>query len=388
MVDVDDAIEAATLLLAKDLLSRRSLTPDDAGCVELLASRLKTLGFQCERIDRNGVSNLWARHGAKAPLVCFAGHVDVVPSGPEERWTSDPFTPTLRDGNLYARGATDMKGPLSAAFTAIERIVEKHPNHAGSIALLLTSDEEGTATDGTRAVVETLRARGEAIDQCVVVESTSLERLGDGIKNGRRGSLNGTLTVRGQQCHIAYPHLGRNPIHMGAPALAALAATEWDQGDDYFPPTSFQISNISAGTGATNVVPGTMTVVFNFRFAPTSTVESLKSRVGGVLKQHQLDYGIEWSISALPFLTPRGPLVEVMSDVIRSITGVVPQLSTGGGTSDARFLATIAREVIEFGPINESMHKVDEHIRLADLAPLSRIYETTLERLLESSSSA
>lgn len=379
---MDTGIHHTTLALARDLLSRRSLTPDDGGCIEMLSARLKASGFTCERMDRNGVINLWARRGTSCPLVCFAGHVDVVPTGPLEQWASDPFTPTEREGRLFARGATDMKGPLAAAVTAIERVAARHPGHSGSIALLVTSDEEGAALDGTVAVVETLKARGESIDQCLVVESTSLERLGDGIKNGRRGSLNGTLTVRGLQSHIAYPHLGRNPIHLAAPALAELTTTQWDAGNEYFPPTTFQISNIRAGTGANNVVPGSMTVIFNFRFAPASTVDSLKARVVEILDRHRLEYSIDWSVSGLPFLTPRGPLVSVVSDAIRSVTGVSPDLSTGGGTSDARFIATIAREVLEFGPLNHSMHQVNEHILLADLEPLSRIYEQILERLL------
>jgi succinyl-diaminopimelate desuccinylase len=317
-------------------------------------------------------------------VVCFAGHVDVVPPGPLEQWASDPFTPTERSGNLYARGAADMKGPLAAALTAVERVAVRRPDHPGSIAVLLTSDEEGAAVDGTAAAVEQLRGRGEAIDQCIVVESTSVAALGDAMKHGRRGSLNGVLTVRGRQCHIAYPHLGRNPIHLAAPALAELVATTWDAGDEHFPPTSFQISNIHAGTGANNVVPGTLTLLFNLRFSPASTVDSLKARVHAMLDRHALDYAIEWSVSALPFLTPRGPLVDTLSDVVRSVTGQAPELSTAGGTSDARFLATLAREIVEFGPVNASMHQADEHIRLADLAPLSRIYEAVLERLLGS----
>jgi succinyl-diaminopimelate desuccinylase len=377
-----DTTHNATLALARDLLSRRSLTPDDAGCVDLLATRLGALGFVCERMDRNGVVNLWARRGREAPLVCFAGHVDVVPSGPVEQWTSDPFTPTERDGKLFARGATDMKGPLAAAVTAVERLVGAHPDHPGSISVLVTSDEEGVAVDGTVAVVETLRARGESIDQCLVVESTSIDRLGDEIKNGRRGSLNGILTIRGLQSHIAYPHLGRNPIHMAAPALAELAGVQWDTGNDYFPPTSFQMSNIHAGTGANNVVPGSLSVMFNFRFSPASTVDALQARVREILDRHRLDYTIEWSVSGQPFLTPRGSLVGILSDAIRSVTGLTPALSTAGGTSDARFIATVAGEVLEFGPLNQSMHQIDEHIRIADLAPLSRIYEHALARLL------
>jgi succinyl-diaminopimelate desuccinylase len=377
-----DAIHDETLALAKDLLSRRSVTPDDAGCLDVVARRLTALGFVCERIDRGGVGNLWARHGASRPLVCVTGHVDVVPPGPLDAWTTDPFTPTERDGHLYARGECDMKGALAAALTAAERLVRTQPHHQGSVAVLLTSDEEGVATDGTVAVVDALRARGETIDQCIVTEPTSTAVLGDTIKNGRRGSLNGTLTVRGQQCHIAYPHLGRNPIHLVAPALAELAGIEWDRGNEYFPPTSFQFSNISAGTGAVNVVPGVLTALFNFRFAPTSTVEGLTARVHEVLRRHRLDADVEWTVAALPFLTERGPLVEHLIEVVRHDTGVVPVLSTDGGTSDARFIATIAREVVEFGPSNATAHKVDEHIRLADLAPLSRIYESVLRRLL------
>ncbi len=371
-----------TLALAKALLSRRSLTPDDGGCVDLIASRLRPRGFICERFDRNGVINLWARRGVAAPVVCFAGHVDVVPPGPVERWTSDPFTPTEREGYLFARGAADMKGPLAAAVTAIERLVDRCPDHLGSVALLLTSDEEGAATDGTVAVVEALRARGERIDHGLVVESTCTERLGDGIKNGRRGSLNGVLTVRGQQCHIAYPQLGRNPVHLAAPAIMALIGERWDEGNEYFPPTSFQISNVHAGTGADNVIPGAMNVVFNFRFSPASSVERLKSRVAAILEHHGVEYDVEWRVSGLPFLTPRGALVEVVSAAVREVTGVTPELSTNGGTSDARFIALVANEVIEFGPVNQSIHKVDEHIRIDDLPPLSRIYEIVLERLL------
>lgn len=371
-----------TLALARELLSRRSLTPDDGGCLDLIVGRLEPLGFRCERLDRKGVRNLWARRGTASPLVCMAGHLDVVPPGPVEQWTAEPFTPVERDGLLYARGATDMKGPLAAAITAVERYVAAHPSHGGSIALLLTSDEEGAGTDGTVAVVEALQQRAETIDQCIVTEPTSVEQLGDMVKNGRRGSLNGTLTVRGKQCHIAYPHLGRNPIHLAAPALAELVAREWDRGNEYFQPTSFQVSNIHAGTGAPNVVPGALTVMFNFRFSPESTQEALKSGVTQVLDRHGVDYAIEWQEIGQPFITARGPLVDRLSAIVREETGVTPELSTSGGTSDARFIARIAREVVEFGPVNASMHQVDEHIRIADLAPLSRIYERTLERLL------
>jgi len=371
-----------TLELAKDLLSRRSITPADAGCLDAVADRLAPAGFRTERIDRGGVCNLWARRGTGAPLVCIAGHVDVVPPGPLDAWTNDPFTPTERFGRLYARGATDMKGAIAAAVTAIERFVSHYPGHPGSIAVLLTSDEEGVATDGTVAVVEALHARGESIDYCVVTEPTSAEQLGDTLKNGRRGSLNGTLTVRGVQCHVAYPQRGRNAIHLAAPALADLVATEWDRGNEYFPPTSFQISNVNAGTGAVNVAPGALTALFNFRFAPVSTVDALQTRTEDVLRRHGLDYAVEWTVAAMPFLTPHGALVDVLTESVRAVTGVTPALSTDGGTSDARFLAAIAREVAEFGPLNASAHAVDEHIRLADLGPLSLIYEGALERLL------
>ena len=380
---MSNPIHDTTLALAKELLSRPSLTPDDAGCFAVIESRLRALGFVCERLDQGSVRNLWATHGDGHPVVCFAGHVDVVPPGPVEQWQSDPFTPTERDGFLYARGAADMKGPLAAAVTAIERVVAGRQSVPGTVALLLTSDEEGVAVDGTAAVVRILRERGASIDHSVVVESTSIDRLGDGIKNGRRGSLNGTLTVRGLQCHIAYPHLGRNPIHLAAPALVELCAKTWDSGNEYFPPTSFQVSNIHAGTGATNVIPGSLSVMFNFRFSPESTVETLTAAVGEVLDRHGLDYTLEWTVSGLPFLTPRGRLVDVLSGAIQAETGLVPELSTGGGTSDARFIANVAREVVEFGAVNQSMHKIDEHIRIADLAPLSRIYEQTLLRLMQ-----
>lgn len=371
-----------TLALAKELLSRKSLTPDDGGCLDAIAKRLEPRGFVCERIDRGDVKNLWARRGKAAPVVCFAGHLDVVPAGPVEKWASDPFTPTERDGFLYARGAADMKGPLAAAVTAVERYVDANPKHTGSIALLLTSDEEGAGVDGTVKVVEALQQRHEPIDRCIVVEPTSVGQLGDMMKNGRRGSLNGTLTVRGVQCHIAYPHLGRNPIHEAAPALAELTAKQWDAGNQYFQPTSFQVSNINAGTGATNVIPGALTVMFNFRFSPESTVEGLQAGVNDVLRRHKLDYDIAWSVIGQAFMTPRGPLVDALARVVYGETGVTPELSTSGGTSDARFIAAIAKEVVEFGPVNTSMHQVDEHIRIADLAPLSRIYETALAELL------
>jgi succinyl-diaminopimelate desuccinylase len=376
------AVHDSTLALATELLSRPSLTPDDGGCLAILEGRLAPLGFQCERIDRGGVRNLWARRGRTGPVVCFAGHLDVVPPGPTDRWTTQPFTPTQRDGFLYARGAADMKGPLAAALTAVERVASDVGTDRGSLAVLLTSDEGGLATDGTTAVVDALKRRDERIDYCIVTESTSVERMGDTIKNGRRGSLNGTLTIRGVQCHIAYPDLGRNPIHLAAPALAELTSTNWDSGNEYFSPTSFQISNVHAGTGATNVIPGEMSVLFNFRFSPASTADALKARVRDVLDRHGVDYTLEWALVGEPFLTPRGQLVELLTSIIYGETGVTPELSTSGGTSDARFIAAIAREVVEFGPVNASMHQIDEHIRIADLAPLSRIYEEAARRLL------
>jgi succinyl-diaminopimelate desuccinylase len=373
---------AETLHLAKALIACRSVTPHDGGALEIVGVRLAAAGFRCERFDRGGVSNLWACRGAGAPLVCLAGHVDVVPPGPVERWTSDPFTPSERDGYLYGRGASDMKAALAAMLTAVERVVATTPHHGGSLALLLTSDEEGDGTHGTVAVVEALKARGVAIDACVLGEPTSSERLGDVMKNGRRGSLNGTLTVKGVQRHIAYPERGLNPIHAALPALAALAATEWDQGNEYFQPTSFQVSNIHAGTGANNVTPGVLDLLFNFRFAPTSLHEALKARVHHILDQHGLEYDLAWSLSGAPFLTTRGLLVDALSAAVVNVTGLTPQLSTGGGTSDGRFIATIAREVVEFGPSNESIHGIDERVRLADLAPLSTIYEQTILALL------
>jgi succinyl-diaminopimelate desuccinylase len=375
-------VHRQTLDLAKQLIARPSITPDDGGCLDTITPHLARLGFTCERIDRGQVSNLWAHHGEGRPLVCLAGHVDVVPPGPIERWTSDPFAPTEREGALFGRGAADMKTSVAAMVTAVERIVGDTPNHAGSIALLLTSDEEGTAVDGTAAVVRELQSRGVTIDACIVGEPTSVERLGDTIKNGRRGSLNGALTVKGVQCHIAYPERGLNPIHSALPALAALAATEWDRGNEYFSPTSFQIAQVRAGAGAVNTIPGSLEVLFNFRFSTESTAEGLKTRVASVLDAHGVDYDLTWSLSGNPFLSVRGGLVNSLSAAVESNTGVTPALSTTGGTSDGRFLAAIAREVVEFGPVSASIHGIDEHVRLADIAPLSGIYEQTVRALL------
>lgn len=372
---------ADTLDLARKLIARRSVTPDDAGCLELIGGRLAALGFHLERMDCGEVKNLWARRGNGAPLVCLAGHTDVVPAGPVEHWHSDPFHPALRDDLLYGRGAADMKSSLAAFVTACERFVAQHPAHPGSIAFLLTSDEEGDALDGTVRVVEALRARGETIDFCIVGEPTSAALLGDTIKNGRRGSLSGRLLVKGVQGHVAYPDLARNPVHLAAPALAELASTQWDQGDEYFPPTSFQISNIHAGTGANNVVPGVLEILFNFRFAPISPAASLQERVTELLRRHGLDFELNWTVSE-PYRTARGRLVDALGDAVREAVGIEPALSTSGGTSDGRFIARICPQVAELGPVNASIHKVNEHVTVADLEPLSRIYEGALARLL------
>ncbi len=373
-----------TLQLTKDLIARRSLTPDDAGCQKLIQTRLAPLGFTFETLVSQGVTNLWARRGNTAPLICFAGHTDVVPTGPLEAWHSDPFIPTERDGLLFGRGAADMKASLAAFVTAIEGFVQAHPDHPGSIALLITSDEEGVASDGTVKVVEWLADQGTHIDCCIVGEPTCVSQLGDTIKNGRRGSLSGRLTVKGIQGHIAYPHLIRNPVHQAAPAIAELASTVWDQGNAHFPPTSWQISNIHGGTGATNVVPGTVVIDFNFRHSTASSQDSLKTRVHAILDQHKLEYILDWPNPGAPYLTPAGNLVDAISTAIQQVTGIMPTLSTTGGTSDGRFIARIASQIIEFGPVNASIHKIDEHVAIADLKPLSQIYQNTLQGLLKS----
>jgi len=377
-----DTAARPTLALARELIARRSLTPDDAGCQALIARRLAPLGFRLETIARNGVTNLWARLGDVRPLVCFAGHTDVVPTGPLEQWSSDPFVPTERDGYLYGRGAADMKGSVAAFVTATEAFLAGTADVRGSLALLVTSDEEGPSVDGTARVVERLLANGERIDYCVVGEPSSVDALGDMIKNGRRGTLSGTLTVRGVQGHIAYPHLARNPIHLVAPALAELAATRWDDGNEYFPPTTFQCSNIHAGTGAGNVIPGTLDVMFNFRYATASTRESLRERLEAILHRHALDYAIDWTGHGKPFVTARGRLVEVASAAIRAVVARTPALSTTGGTSDGRFIADVCDEIVELGPVNASIHKLDERVAIADLEPLAAIYRGILERLL------
>ena len=371
-----------TLKLARQIIASPSVTPDDAGCMEIIAARLQPLGFSVEYINRNGVTNLWARRGTSKPLFVFAGHTDVVPAGPLDKWTSPPFAPEIRDGMLYGRGAADMKSSLAAMLTATEAFIATNPERAGSIAFLLTSDEEGDAVDGTTIVVETLKARGETLDFCIIGEPTSVDTLGDMIKNGRRGSLSGKLTVKGIQCHIAYPHLGRNPIHEAAPALAELGDTEWDQGNEYFPPTTWQISNIHGGTGATNVVPGSVEIKFNFRFSTASTPESLQQRLTAILDKHELEYDIDWTLGARPFLTGRGPLAEAASNAIREVCGIETELSTTGGTSDGRFIADICAQLLEIGPVNATSHKIDECVDIAALPQLSAIYTRILEQLL------
>ncbi|WP_296950071.1 succinyl-diaminopimelate desuccinylase [uncultured Massilia sp.] len=371
-----------TQSLTEALIALDSVTPHDRGCQQRLVELLAPLGFSCETVVSNGVTNLWARRGTTAPLFVFAGHTDVVPSGPVDQWSSQPFAPTVRDGRLYGRGASDMKTSIAAMVVAVEEFTRAHPDHAGSIAFLVTSDEEGPATDGTVVVCELLEERGERPDYCLVGEPTSSHVLGDTIKNGRRGSLSGCLVVKGVQGHIAYPHLARNPIHQAAPALAELAAERWDEGNAYFPPTSWQVSNIAAGTGATNVIPGQLRIDFNFRFSTASTAESLQARVHAILDRHGLDYDLQWTLSGEPFLTPKGLLSDAVCGAIADELGVATELSTTGGTSDGRFIARICPQVVEFGPPNASIHKIDEHIEVRWIDPLKNIYRRTLERLL------
>jgi len=376
-----------TLSLAIDLLKRQSNTPLDAGCQELMISRLEPLGFKIERMRFGDVDNLYARRGSTSPLLVFAGHTDVVPTGPLDKWHTRPFEPTIKDGMLYARGAADMKTSLAAFITSTEEFVAENPNHAGSIGLLITSDEEAAAIDGTVKVVEALRARGETIDYCIVGEPTSNKVVGDMIKNGRRGSLSGKLTVKGVQGHIAYPHLVKNPIHLVAPAIKDMVETVWDTGNEYFPPTSWQISNMNGGTGATNVVPGEVEILFNFRYCALvnnagSTEANLKQRVHKILDHHQLDYDLVWEHSP-SYITPRGNLVEAITESIQQAFGVSPELSTTGGTSDGRFIADICKQVIEFGPLNATIHKLNECVGVADIEPLKETYKLTMEKLLK-----
>ena len=371
-----------TLELAKALIRRKSITPADEGCQQLIIDRLVPLGFKAEVLQFGDVTNLWIRHGSARPLVVLAGHTDVVPPGPREKWHSDPFEPTIRDGKLYGRGAADMKTSIAAFVTAAERFVAAHPAHPGSIGLLITSDEEGPSVDGTVRVVEAFKARGEAMDYCIVGEPSSTERFGDTIRNGRRGTLTGRLVVNGVQGHVAYPHRVKNPVHLGAPAIAELARTEWDRGNEFFPPTSFQVSNIHAGTGAQNVTPGAMQVDFNFRFSTESTPDSLKSRVTQILDRHGLEYDIAWTLGGKPFLTQRGKLVATLVNAIRKVTGVTPEVNCQGGTSDGRFIIDVCSEVAEFGPVNRSIHKVNEAVALEEIEPLADVYRTAIEDLL------
>jgi len=372
----------SALALAQELIERRSVTPQDGGCQALIARRLERAGFRCESMPFGEVTNLWARRGSDRPLVCFAGHTDVVPTGPLSEWHSDPFVPTIRDGKLFGRGAADMKSSIAAFVVAAERFIAERPEHRGSIAFLLTSDEEGPSVDGTARVVERLKQRGETIDYCIVGEPSSVDVLGDTLKIGRRGSLSGKLLVRGIQGHVAYPQLVKNPIHLLAPALAELVRTQWDQGNESFPPTSFQASNVHAGTGAGNVVPGAVELDFNFRFSTESSDASLRDRVESILRKHALDFSIQWTLGAKPFLSRRGRLADIVLQVAKRRTGHSGELSTTGGTSDARFIIDICPEVIELGPVNTSIHKLNEHIALQELEALPLIYLDTLRALL------
>ena len=370
-----------TLELARALIRRRSITPADEGCQQLIVDRLARLGFHPEVITSGGVTNLFIRHGTGKPLVVLAGHTDVVPPGPLEKWQSDPFEPTERDGKLFGRGAADMKTSIAAFVVAAERFVREFPHHPGSVALLVTSDEEGPAEHGTVKVVEALKLRGETIEACIVGEPSSTKVFGDTIRNGRRGSLTGRLVVQGVQGHVAYPHRAKNPVHLAAPALAELAATEWDRGNESFPPTTFQVSNLHAGTGAQNIIPGTLQVDFNFRFSTASTPLALQGRVTDILDRHGLDYSIDWTLGGKPFLTPRGALVETLTRIVHEVTGVTPATDCGGGTSDGRFIIDICPQVCEFGPVNRSIHKVNEAVSMDEAEPLAEIYRRALMAL-------
>ncbi|MGR5279855.1 succinyl-diaminopimelate desuccinylase [Photobacterium damselae] len=374
--------DSPVISLAKDLLSRRSVTPEDAGCQDVMIERLRQLGFCIETMVFDDTTNLWARRGSQAPLFVFAGHTDVVPSGPIEQWHTPPFEPTIKGGMLYGRGAADMKGSLACMIVAIERFIAENPDHQGSIGLLITSDEEGPFINGTTRVVDTLEARNEKIDLCIVGEPSSTLVVGDVVKNGRRGSITGDLTVKGIQGHVAYPHLADNPVHRALPALAELAAKTWDNGNDYFPPTSFQIPNINAGTGASNVVPGECQVQFNLRFSTELTDEAIKAQVHEILDQHQLDYHLNWTLSGHPFLTEKGTLVDAVVAAIEEVAHITPELSTSGGTSDGRFIARTGAQVIELGPVNATIHKVNECVKIEDLELLTDMYQKVLEKTL------
>jgi succinyl-diaminopimelate desuccinylase len=382
---MNDLPDRSVLDLCCELIRRASQTPDDAGCQELLIDLLTPLGFDCRRMPFGAVSNLWAVRGSCGPLFVFAGHTDVVPTGPVEQWDSPPFEPIVRDGYLYGRGAADMKSSIAAMVVATARFLARHPDHAGRIGFLITSDEEGPAVDGTRAVVEHLTREGTHLDYCIVGEPSSSTAVGDTVRVGRRGSLNGNLTVLGVQGHVAYPELAVNPIHQLAPALAELAATRWDDGNQHFPPTSWQASNIAAGTGASNVVPGTLSLSFNFRYCTEQTAAGLQQQVTEILDRHGLRYDIAWALSGEPFLTGRGALVDAVADSIREVAGLEPELSTSGGTSDGRFIAPTGCEVVELGPCNATIHKLNERVAVAELEPLTSMYQSVLERLLASS---
>lgn len=379
---INDTTMSKTLELAQTLIRLPTVSPDDKGCQQLLIDRLTPLGFTCEVIVSGDTTNLWARRGHAAPLIVFAGHTDVVPTGPEDQWTSHPFTPTIRDDKLFGRGASDMKTSIAAMIVAVEEFVQNRPEHSGSIGFLITSDEEGPATDGTIAVCKKLKERNELLDYCIVGEPTSSKQLGDMIKNGRRGTMSGKLIVKGIQGHIAYPHLAKNPIHLAVPALTELVHTTWDEGNEYYLPTSWQISNIHGGTGASNVIPGEVVIDFNFRFSTASTAEELQKRLEAILDKYALDYSLKWTIGGQPFLTPRGELSDAISLAILDETGVTTELSTTGGTSDGRFIADICPQVVEFGPKNDSIHKINEYIDVNDIDPLKNIYRRTLENLL------
>ena len=377
-----DTLLSQTVELAQQLIQRPSVTPADEGCQMILSERLAPLGFDCETMQFEAVTNLWAKRGNSAPLVVFAGHTDVVPTGPLEQWRIPPFEGCIEDGMLHGRGAADMKGSIASFVTACERFLFKHPDHKGSIGFLITSDEEGPAVHGTKAVIQALSNKNEVIDMCIVGEPTSTKVVGDVVKVGRRGSLGGILTIHGKQGHIAYPHMADNPLHRAMPALAELITIQWDEGNDQFQPTSFQLSNFNSGTGATNVIPGDAVIKFNFRFSPESTSEGLIARTESVLNQHQLHYDLEWNLSGQPFETKRGALVDAISQSIKTVTGNTPELSTSGGTSDGRFIAPTGTQVVELGPVNATIHQIDERISIEDLDTLSLCYEKTLIALL------